>query len=304
MTATDPTLLPALARAVLERSALERADDTLIDRLRKDPATRVVPVHGDRAAVAADGPARLQHVAPAEITGTARWAFLGRDERGTALLTASTAPSEPAPCHAAAWGSLRAIGGELSALESGILVEAVALGGWLARAPFCPACGARTQVRAAGWARRCPRCGSEHFPRADPAVIVAIESDDRGRLLLGMNAQWAHRRMFSAFAGFVEAGESLEAAIAREIAEEAGVILSDVRYRSSQAWPYPHSLMLGFHARAVADADPRADGEEILEVRWFTRGELRAALRGEAEITLPGPASIAHRLIVDWVGSS
>jgi NAD+ diphosphatase len=159
-------------------------------------------------------------------------------------------------------------------------------------------------VRSAGWSRHCPSCGREHFPRTDPAVIVAITSARHpDRLLLGSNAMWAGTR-FSCFAGFVEAGESLEAAVAREVREEAGVEVVDVRYRGSQAWPYPRSLMLGFLATATDDAAAEPDGDEILEVRWFERSEIGAGLAGESDLLLPGRASIAHRLISDWHAGS
>ncbi len=128
-------------------------------------------------------------------------------------------------------------------------------------------------------------------------LVQSAESDDR--ILLGANAAWGGDR-YSCFAGFAEAGESLEDAVRREVGEESGVRLDDISYRGSQAWPYPRSLMLGFRARVVADDEARADGEEIVEVRWFDREEIGAALRGEGSVQLPGPASIARKLIDDW----
>lgn len=304
MTPTDTPQPPALARASLDRCAAERDEPDLLHRLRRSAGTRVVPVHGDLAPTHGD---RLITVAPDQVDPAARWAFLGRDAAGTALLVAATSAAEPAPVDAvpetATWSALRAAGGELIADDAGVFVEAVALARWLVGAPFCPACGVRADERKAGWSRVCPACGAEHFPRADPAVIVAVVSADGERMLLGRNALWATQRMFSTFAGFVEAGESAESAIVREVAEEAGVSVTDLEYRGSQAWPYPHSLMLGFRARAERDTDARADGEEIVEVRWFTRTELVRGLAGTADFTLPGTASIAHRLIADWVGA-
>lgn len=299
MTPEDTSARAPLARGTLDRSAAERAEPGILDRLRADPGTRVLAVHADRARLDAAG--RLAFVAPAAVRAHARWGFLGRDDAGRAVVVAVTAAEEDAPVDGERWSALRRVGGALPAVEAGMLVEAVSLGRWLVDAPHCPGCGGLLQVRAAGWSRRCPECEREHFPRTDPAVIVAVISDDGDRLLLGRNALWAAANMFSTFAGFVESGESLEGAIVREVEEEAGVRVARLQYRGSQAWPYPRSLMLGFHAHAAPEAEARPDGEEIVEVRWFDRDELRAALRGEADFALPGAASIAHRLIVDWV---
>lgn len=285
----------------IDRAAEERAVDGLVDGLRADPATVVLVLRGDSAPLDATGSLHL--VPPAAVPDGAEWAFLGRDARRRGVLTA-VFPADPdglEPVEApGGWGALRVIGGDLDAAQSGMFVEALSLGRWLLDAPFCPACGTRTVLRNAGWSRHCPHCGREHFPRTDPAVIVAVTGTRHpDRLLLGSNALWDANR-FSCFAGFAEAGESLEAAVAREVREEAGVDLVDVRYRGSQAWPYPRSLMLGFHAVAADDDAARPDGEEIVAVRWFTRAEIGAALAGEGDILLPGPASISRRLIVDW----
>ena len=260
-------------------------------------------LNGDAAPLAEDG--ALHWVPPAAVPGGAEWAFLGRGEDGAAVLAAVFSRSEHQLFGAPeGWAALRAVGGSLSAGDAGAFVEALSLGRWLLEAPFCPACGARTETRTAGWSRHCPRCGREHFPRTDPAVIVAITSARRpDRLLLGSNAMWSDNR-FSCFAGFVEAGESLEHAVVREVREEAGVDAIDVQYRSSQAWPYPRSLMLGFLAVAADDDAAEPDGEEILAVRWFERAEIGAGLAGEGDLLLPGSASIAHQLISDWYAST
>ncbi|HOQ20936.1 NAD(+) diphosphatase [Microbacterium paulum] len=304
---------PPLARAGIDRAADERSVEGLVDLLRGEAATRVVAVHGDRGLVEASG-SRLHLLTPDAVGAAAEWAFLGRDAQGAVVLLAVTAADAEAPAageQAARWRALREVGGALDPIDAGLLVEAVSLGRWLVDAPYCSACGARTVVRAAGWARHCLACGREHFPRTDPAVIVAVQSADGERLLLGKNALWAGRNMYSTFAGFVEAGESLESTVAREVLEEAGIALTDVRYRGSQSWPYPRSLMLGFHATAVPGAEARGDGEEIVDVRWFARDELAEAFAAQAQdaaggagFALPGPASIAHRLILDWVERS
>lgn len=309
-----PASSPSAAESELrfDRSGAERDDEGLLRRVLADPLTRVLAVRRDAAPVA-DGRLHLVGVeeiaAPATrsapdgsaIPGIREWAFLGRDGDGRALALAvlgDDAADDIVP--GATWAPMRAVGGDLPPAEADLLMTAVALAGWLRDAPFCPACGSATRVRHAGWSRHCPACGREHFPRTDPAVIALVTSaDSDDRILLGANAAWAGER-YSCFAGFAEAGESLEDAVAREVEEEAGVRLRDIAYRGSQAWPYPRSLMLGFRAAVVDDGDARPDGEEIVEVRWFTREEVGAALRGEAEVQLPGAASIARRLIDDW----
>jgi len=303
MTAPDSTQLPPLAGFAVDRAAAERVVPDLVATARADAATRVLVIAGDAAPLARPG--ELAWSAPAEVPDGAQWAFLGRDSDGSALLAAVFGPGDgelfAAP---AGWAGLRAVGGSLSAHDAGAFVEALSLGRWLIEAPHCPACGALTLVGDGGWSRLCPSCGRQHFPRTDPAVIVAIDSaDDPDRLLLGSNALWGADR-FSCFAGFVEAGESLEAAVRREVLEEAGVEAVSIRYRGSQAWPYPRSLMLGFLATAADDDAALADGEEIVAVRWFTRAEIGAGLSGESDLLLPGRASIAHSLISDWYASS
>lgn len=296
-------LLPPLARTEIDRAADERDEPGLLDRLRADPLARVIAVRGDRTPLSVSGD-RLHTLAPDEIGEGAEWAFLGRDDDGRALLLAalpdSAEPAAPALSGGAEWGSLRAVGGVLEAADAGLFATAVSLGRWLVDAPFCSACGTRTVIRAAGWARTCPSCRREHFPRTDPAVIVAVTSADGERILLGKNALWADRNMYSTFAGFIEAGESLESAIVREIREEAGVEVTASGYRGSQAWPYPRSLMIGFRAKVAADATATPDGVEIVDARWFDRAEVRAGLAGAGEVALPGSASIARALIEEW----
>lgn len=287
---------PALARSAFDTSPDERADDDLLFRLRADPTTRVLRVHGDRAP--ADG-ARLVWEAPDAVTDPAEWGFLGRARDGSARLVAAVEPAA-SPDAEAEWVSLRMVGGDLSDEDAGAFVTAVALARWFADFRFCPRCGSPAPLRAAGWSRLCSGCGRQQFPRTDPAVIVAVRDGRNERLLLGQNAAWAAQNRFSTFAGFVEAGESLETAVRREVAEEAGVAVGELSYRGSQAWPYPRSLMLGFHAVAEDAAPARPDGEEITEVRWFTRAEIASSLAGAGPVALPGSASIAHRLITDW----
>lgn len=192
--------------------------------------------------------------------------------------------------------TLREVMDSLAADDLACAFAATALVGWHAASGFCGWCGAPTVPALAGQARRCTGCGRESYPRVDPAVIVAItDADDR--LLLGRQHSWAPGRV-SVFAGFTEAGESLEQAVHREVLEEVGLPLEQVRYLGSQPWPFPRSLMLGFAARA-AGVELVLDPGEIVEARWFSRDALAAALAG-GEVTLPMTTSIAHRMITAW----
>ncbi|KQZ04943.1 NADH pyrophosphatase [Microbacterium sp. Root53] len=281
-------------------AAPERELPGLLERLRGDASTRVLAVRGDAAPRAAGDVPALHVVAPADVPAGAEWGFLGRDADGAAVLVAAFDPAEPEPFDApAGWAGLREIGATLDPGETHTFIVAVSLGRWLVGHRFCPACGGRAVLKQAGWSRRCESCGREHFPRTDPAVIVAVTDPGRTRLLLGANAAWGGR-MHSCFAGFVETGESLESAIHRELLEEAGVRLRDLRYRGSQPWPYPRSLMLGFEAVAEDVEAARPDGTEILAVRWFTRDEIGEGLAGRGSTAFPSGVSIAHRLIRAW----
>lgn len=196
------------------------------------------------------------------------------------------------------WVSLREVGADLDDVEAGLLTTATALHGWHRAHRHCPRCGQATDVVQAGWVRRCPRDGSEHYPRTDPAVIMAVV-DDEDRLLLGTGQPWPEGRV-SVLAGFVEAGETLEAAVAREVQEEVGVEVVDVQYRGNQPWPFPASLMLGFRARAVT-TDLTVDPTELRSAAWYTREELRAGVV-DGSRTLPPRVSIARVLVEEWFG--
>jgi NAD+ diphosphatase len=186
----------------------------------------------------------------------------------------------------------------LSTAEAEVAVAAVALAHWHRAEAYCPACGSATFPAAAGACRLCQRCHHELFPRTDPAIIVAVLDDD-DRLLLARQRVWGPTR-HSVLAGFVEAGESLEQAVRREVAEEVGVEVDTIRYIASQPWPFPRSLMLGFTAHA-ATSGLTPDGQEIASARWFSRAEAHAAV-ADGTLQLPGSASIAFRLISTWLG--
>jgi len=205
----------------------------------------------------------------------------------------------PVPAPGLRWAALREAGADLPARDAGLATMAVALDEWHTRHPRCPRCGAPTVPAQAGWIRVCTVDGSEHYPRTDPAIIVAVVDDD-DRILLGHNAAWPPGR-FSTLAGFVEAGESAEHAVAREVAEETAVVVDRVVYRGSQPWPFPASLMLAFRGHA-ATTEVHADGAEVTLARWFTRDELAAAT-ATGEVLLPMRTSVAYALITDWFGA-
>ena len=192
--------------------------------------------------------------------------------------------------------SIREIGARLAPLEADIAVTTTAILNWHRGAPHCSACGELTEVTNGGFARFCHHCRREHFPRTDPAVIVAI-CDDQDRLLLARAAAWDDDRV-SVLAGFVEAGESFEHAVHREIAEESDLTLGELQYVGSQPWPFPRSVMIGFFARAMT-TEISIDGDEIVYADWFTRERLDAELAA-GTLSLPGEASIAYRLVTSW----
>jgi NAD+ diphosphatase len=200
-----------------------------------------------------------------------------------------------------AFEDLRGIAGRLAPGDASILAQAKSMIDWHARHGFCAVCGSRTQPGDAGYKRQCDSCKAEHFPRTDPVVIMLATHN--GRALLGRQKSWP-AKMFSALAGFLEPGESIEEAVARELDEEAGVRVSSVQYHSTQPWPYPSSLMIGCFASAVTD-EINVDGIEIAEARWFERETLKAAIegRGDGSMFVPPPMAIAHQLVKAWVES-
>ncbi|MFP5372860.1 MAG: NAD(+) diphosphatase [Actinomycetes bacterium] len=195
-----------------------------------------------------------------------------------------------------AWAGLRELGADLGDLDAGLLVQAIGILEWHSRHRFSPLTGAPTTVERAGWVQRDPTTGAQFFPRTDPAVIMLVH-DGADRVVLGRQAAWPPGR-FSILAGFVEPGESAEAAVVREVAEEVGLRVTDVRYVGSQPWPFPQSLMLGFLARVDGDDTLVPDVDEIEEAAWFTREELRNGARPKA---LPPPVSIARHMLDRWI---
>jgi NAD+ diphosphatase len=319
----------ALARGTLDRAAHRRGDERWLAAAWADPRTRVLVIEDGKALVrfraGADGSgpsgggagadevgggAELVLVSPADAPEGPRL-LLGVDADDVAYFAVLGAlpvrrrDGEPAAGDASPAG-LRQAGALLGDRDSGLFTHAVALANWHATHEHCPRCGAVTRLSAAGHTRVCPRDGSEHFPRVDPAVIMLV-LDPAGRCLLARNRNWPEKRV-SILAGFVEPGESVEQAVAREVREEVGLAVGGFRYLGSQPWPMPQSLMLGFAALAIwghqanPDLEIRVDSHEIAEARWYSRGDLRTAIAAR-EILLPPPVSIAHRIIEAWYGA-
>jgi NAD+ diphosphatase len=197
------------------------------------------------------------------------------------------------------WQSLRSLGSSLSDRDAGLFTQALAVANWHEINQHCPKCGTPTVIEQGGWVRRCFKDNNEIFPRTDPAIIVAI-TDQEDRILLGSQGTWEHNR-WSILAGFVEAGESLEAAVVREMKEECGLEVFDIEYLYSQSWPFPQSLMLGFKAKADSSLEFLPDGEEIVKLRWFSRAEIRAEAKS---LLLPSASTISRSLIELWYGSA
>ena len=231
------------------------------------------------------------------------WALLGLDDGIPVFAVDCSAAEDPLPLlpgELGAFHDLRAVAGLLPPGEAATLAHARGLMHWRVRHRHCGVCGAACEPRSAGNAVRCTGCGTDHFPRTDPAVIMLVVDGDR--CLLGHNARFPNTTMYSTLAGFVEPGESLEEAVRREVREETGVLVGEVTYHSSQPWPFPASIMLGFHGAALSEAIT-VDPAELRDARWFTRDEIRdhATGRGGAGFSLPRVDSIARRLIEDWL---
>jgi NAD+ diphosphatase len=287
-----PDAVPALLADASTRVLVVRRGSALVDggALALVPVDRL-PRGAVETADAAVYLGRTLTLDAPEPVGTPLVAVAVSQDVADAMVAASD--------NSAHWANLRAFGATASRRDTELLAQAIALINWHASHGFSPRTGAPTQPEQAGWVRRGVDPDHDIYPRIDPSVIVAVLDDD-DRILLGSNAMWDENR-FSLLAGFVEPGESLEGAVEREIFEESGIRVTDAHYVGSQPWPFPASLMLGFTARVDPDAESvlRPDGEEIMEVRWFSRDELAGALD---EIILPGRASIARAIIELWYG--
>jgi NAD+ diphosphatase len=285
------TLRPLFPFAVPshDRNEGHRSEEGMAAALA-DSRTRVLVLSADH--VAGDGADGMLLVSPAEVP-PGDMAYLGR-AGGVSYLSVMV---RKVPDDMSA-RPVREVAATLDELHGGLLAHATGLAAWHATHPRCSRCGAATVTARGGHVRECPACGSAHFPRTDPAVIMLVtDADDRA--LLGHQPRWPEGR-FSTLAGFVEPGEPLEAAVRREVFEEVGIVVGEVTYAGSQPWPFPSSLMLGFFASATT-TDIGVDGVEIASARWFTRLELAEAIAA-GDVALPNPLSISRWLIESWYG--
>jgi NAD+ diphosphatase len=302
MPASDPPGRP-FTGVTLDRAAEERKDPAAIERLHRDPGARAVLAGHDGVLVATDAGALLRTRLDA-VDGHEREPILLGLDGPTALfaldLDALPVASREELTEAAALVSLREAGTSLPRGEAGLAAYATALLNWHRKHGFCSNCGAATDTQEAGYVRHCPVCATNHFPRTDPVVIMTVDYDDH--LLLGRRTGWREPRC-SVLAGFVSPGESAEEAVVREVEEESGILARDPVYVSSQPWPFPSSLMLGFAAHSDGGTPTPRDGE-LEEVAWYSRAEIEEAIaERNPSLRLPPPVSIARFLIDHWVAN-
>jgi len=288
-----------LAGPYLERAAHWRKDEERLRAALDDPATWFVPVWHARSAVvtSSDGRASAYFAAGAQTFAgldASGFILLGEFQEHVVFAVALAGEAPPPLASGAEMHDLRLIAGELPAEEAGLLAYARAMVHWREHNRFCGRCGSPMTAVQGGHVMQCAACAHQQFPRLDPAVIVLVTDGERA--LLGRQPAWPPGR-YSTVAGFVEPGESLEDAVAREVREETGVSVDEIVYHSSQPWPFPSSLMLGFTAHA-RDTYIDLSDDELEDARWFTRAQLAAG-----EIALPTTHSISFRLIEDWYDS-
>ncbi len=317
-----------MASGQFDRDAARRNDANYLHLLKNSPNTSYILVtargevaiksahvygqapHGgltppDLAHMEAEQLLELNHAQLAQLPFSAQEPYyLGKYGEKSYLALRVEAPDqapsqqleEDWPCH---FAPLRAVAGMLEPYQGELAAAAVALATWDKNTKFCERCGASLEIACAGWEKRCTACAHITYPRTDPAIIVAI-TDDAERLLLIHGATWQPGR-YSVVAGFVEAGESLEAAVAREALEETGIKISQASYCASQPWPFPRSLMFAFTARAGCQQEPKADMQEVGHAFWASREEFTQLVL-EGKVIVPGRASSGHALVRAWYG--
>ena len=284
----------------LVRGHDRRKDEAWLTARLTDPTTEFIPIWKGENLLTRD-PILAARLAPADVAevlpGAESVTYLGEhDERACFTIGLATGETAPLSAHGK-WLNMRLLGERLPPADWSVMAYARAMVYWHERHRYCGLCGSLTTSGLGGHVRRCTNsaCATEHYPRTDPCIIVLVLSGER--CLMGRQPIWPAGR-YSTLAGFIEPGESAEQAVAREVYEEAGVHLGEVRFYGSQSWPFPASLMLGFHAQATTEEIHMHDGE-LGDARWFTRQELRAAL-DDGSVGLPMKVAISYRLIAAW----
>lgn len=302
----------------LDRGDVVRRSESEVRRIMSSVETQVLLMRGFEPLVRNDdGDTTLALVSAADAARVCRLAartesYLGADASGCHLVAWNVGKDEmPNPDESLAvltgneyeFMEPRAAAEALPRSESGILAQAKANVDWHLRHGYCARCGGETSAGRGGQVRSCQSCPAEHFPRTDPVVITLVTDGDR--CLLGQSAgRLRAMNMYSALAGFMDQGESMEEAVRREVMEESGIVVGEVRYHSSQPWPFPSSLMIGSHSQALS-TDIDIDDFEMTDVRWFERVEVISALEhSNANLRVPGPIAIAHHLIKSWAHGS
>jgi NAD+ diphosphatase len=284
----------AFSVSVHDRASELRTNEAWLAEARRGEMTRVVVVRSSSHLLVA-GESHLGHLTPADLPDDAEITFLGLDPEGRPIFVLDAGEDQAdAEEDRVRYAELRALTAALPEDEASLAAHAVAMVGWHRRHRFCGICGAQTVAQEAGHSRRCPNCGAVNYPRTDPVVIMLVTAGDR--CLLARRS--GRRNMWGPLSGFVEPGETFEAAVAREVKEESGLTVVSAEYRGTQPWPFPLSLMIAFNAEAVYE-EPHIN-EELEEARWFTRQEILDHLASGA-IALPTPMSVAHYLVRSWL---
>ena len=290
----------------LDRGERVRRDEEWISNKATDPKSKFLPMWDGKVLITVESHPVLGWLSLDDLTqaGSSSDAiFLGLLEH-TAYFAVDVSKNQDVGEHlqeleSRTFEDARTAAEALSGPEAGILAQGRSQINWHNSHGFCSVCGHKTVVKRGGQKRECPECAAQHFPRTDPVIITVVSDQDR--CLLGQSrGRLAAMNRYSALAGFVDQGESIEEAVAREVMEEAGIEIKNVRYHSSQPWPFPSSLMIGCLAEAVTN-EISMDAEEMTDVRWFERQEILLALEDKSEkLAIPGPIAIAHHLIKAW----
>ncbi|HLG69488.1 MAG TPA: NAD(+) diphosphatase [Chloroflexota bacterium] len=278
-----------------DRAAARRRDQAWLTEALGSQAARIIAVRsqGELLVAPAD---RLAAIERELLPETAELTFLGVDPSGAPVFVLDLDAHELALTDSHTFGELRTVGGSLHPDEAAMAVQAIAMVGWHRRHRFCGVCGGPTLVEEAGHSRRCTACGAQHFPRTDPAVIMIV-TDGADRCVLSRRPGAPPNR-WTVLSGFVEPGETPEEAVVREVLEEVGVSCRNVHYVGSQPWPFPASLMLGYHAEA--DYAPLTVDDELEEARWFTRAEIKQGIE-DGSFAFPVSVSISRQLLLAWL---